>query len=472
VKYFFILILSLLAPLAALRAADSHPPAIPNLIVILADDLGYGDIGPFGATKQRTPQLDRLAREGMKLTSFYAAPCCSPARAALLTGCYARRVGLNQAPSGYWVILPRETIGLNPAETTIADVLRAQGYATKIIGKWHLGDQPEFLPLNHGFDEFLGLPYSNDMWPAFDEGTDAAAVERRKKFNHPPLPLLRNDRVLRAVDDQSVLTAEFTREAVEFIHRNKARPFFLYLPHIAVHVPHHPGTAFQGQSANGTYGDWIEELDGSVGQILRAVRESGLDNNTLIVFTSDNGATTNHGSSNGPLRGRKGTVLEGGIRVPCLARWPGRIPAGAVCDEPAGLIDLLPTAAAISGAALPPDRVLDGRDIEPLLARQPGARSPHEALFVFNRDTIAAVRSANWKLHTQTGELYDLATDIGETTNLAPNHPDIVQRLRSLVAAALEDLGDDSGQHPGRRARPPGRVENPRFIISHDGTIR
>ncbi len=209
-----------------------------------------------------------------------------------------------------------------------------------------------------------------------------------------------------------------------------------------------------------------------MGEILKALAAAGLDRNTLVVFTSDNGATTNHGSSNGPLRGKKGTVFEGGIRVPCLAHWPGKIPAGAVCDEPAGLIDLLPTAAAISGAALPTNRVLDGRDLTPLLTAKPGARSPHEALFVFNRDTLAAVRAEKWKLHLASGELYDLEADIAESTSVATEHPAVVKRLRAFAAAALEDLGDDSGRHPGRNARPPGRVENPRFLIHHDGAVR
>lgn len=467
---FNLLIALLLAPL---HAADTPPLAPkPNIIVILADDLGYGDIGPFGNKIHRTPNLDQMASEGMKLTSFYAAPCCSPARAALMTGCYARRVGLNKAPSGYWVILPKETIGLNPTEVTIAEVMRDQCYATKIIGKWHLGDQPEFLPTRHGFDEFFGIPYSNDMQPEFDEGTDARALELRKKFNHPPLPLLRDDRVLHAVTDQDVLTADFTREAVEFIRRNQERPFFIYLPHIAMHVPLHPGKAFQGKSTNGAYGDWVEELDWSVGEIFKVLRETHLDDNTLVVFTSDNGATTRHGSRNAPLRGNKGQVLEGGFRVPCIARWPGQIPAAAVCDEPVGLIDLLPTAASLSGAVLNADRVIDGRDLTSLLTAKTNTRSPHEALYVFDRDSIAAVRSGQWKLHARSGELYDLSEDIGELSNVAAAHPDIVQRLRGLVAGALEDMGDDSGKHPGKNARPPGRVEHPQFIINHEGKVR
>lgn len=462
----------LLTSVFCLLGASLQAAVKPNLIIILADDLGYGDIGPFGNTTQRTPNLDRMAREGMKLTSFYAAPCCSPARAALMTGCYARRVGLNLAPSGHWVILPRESIGLNPAETTLAEVLRGRGYATKMIGKWHLGDQPEFLPTRHGFDEFFGLPYSNDMWPAFNEETTPRALELREKFNHPPLPLLRDDRVLRAVEDQDALTMEFTREAVEFIRGNAAWPFFLYLPHIAVHVPHHPGAAFRGKSGNGVYGDWVEELDWSVGEMLRALRETGLDENTLVIFTSDNGATTLHGSRNAPLRGRKGTVFEGGVRVPCLARWPGRIPAGAVCDEIAGLFDLLPTAAALSGAELPKEVVFDGRDLTPLLTGQTGAASPHEAVFIYNRETIAAVRSGRWKLHTKSGELYDLQADIAEAHDVAAAHPEVVERLRALVARMLEDTGDDSGRHPGRNARPPGRAADPQFILNHDGSAR
>ena len=291
------------------------------------DDMGYGDIGPFNPkTKNRTPNLDRMAKEGMKLTSFYAAPVCTPSRAQFLTGCYAKRVSLPQ------VIFPACPIGLSGKEHTVAALLKGQGYATMCIGKWHVGDQPEFLPTRRGFDHYLGLPYSNDMGGEWD-GADAVPLPERK----PPLPLVRDEKVIETLKpaDQDKLTEMYTNEAIKFIHEHKDGPFFLYLAHTAVHVPLHPGAKFKGASANGTYGDWVEEADASVGRVLDALRELKLAENTLVVFSSDNGPWLTQGKNGGeagPLRGGKGGTFEGGVREPTIARWPGRIAAGSTTD--------------------------------------------------------------------------------------------------------------------------------------------
>ena len=310
----------------------------PNFIFINIDDLGYADIGPFGSTLNRTPHLDRMAREGRKLTCFYAAPVCSPSRASLMTGCYPKRA----LPIPH-VLFPGNDVGLAPAEVTLAEVLKQQGYATAIIGKWHLGDQPEFLPTRQGFDYYYGLPYSNDMGPAKDgvKSNLGDPLPQTKGQGQPPLPLLRNETVLQRVlaEDQTTLVTRYTEEALKFLRQPRDRPFFLYLPHTAVHFPLYPGKAFQGKSKNGLYGDWVEEVDWSVGQVLDTVRELGLAEKTLVIFTSDNGGTKR--GLNTPWRGHKGTTWEGGMRVPTIAWWPGRIPAGTSTDAVAGMMDIL-----------------------------------------------------------------------------------------------------------------------------------
>ena len=293
----------LLAPLAALHAADTKP-AKPNFVVILIDDMGYGDIGPFGSKLNRTPNLDRMAQEGVKLTSFYCAPLCSASRAQIMTGCYAKRVGIGD------VLFPVKGGGLSAKEKTVADHLKPLGYATMCIGKWHLGDQPEFLPTRHGFDHFFGLPYSNNM--------DGSGKKPDAKNPMPPLPLLRDEKVIEAPPVPDQLTARYTEEAVKFITASKDKPFFLYLPHTAVHAPLQPGKAFQGKSKNGDYGDWVEEVDASVGRVLETLKQLRLDRNTLVLFTSDNGGT-GKSYSNAPLRGKKGSTWEGGLREPTIA---------------------------------------------------------------------------------------------------------------------------------------------------------
>jgi arylsulfatase A-like enzyme len=435
--------------------------------------MGYGDIGPFGSKLNRTPNLDRMAAEGVKLTSFYAAPVCTPSRAQMMTGCYAKRVSMPN------VIFPSCPTGLSTQEKTVAALLKARGYATMCIGKWHLGDQPEFLPTQHGFDHYLGLPYSNDMGGPVRPAKGKGKVGRRPP---PPLPLVQDAQVIEAPADQSKLTARYTREAVKFITANKDRPFFLYFPHTAVHVPLHPGEAFAGKSANGAYGDWVEEVDWSVGRVLAALRDLKLERNTLVLFTSDNGPWLTQGKNGGvagPLRGGKGSTWEGGMREPTIAWWPDKIPAGTVCDAPASEIDVLPTLVRLAGGDVPTDRVIDGRDIWPLMAGQ-SQQSPHEALFYFNGNQLQAVRCGPWKLaiapqseatakksppipaSLESPRLYNLDSDLGETTDVAAQHADVVKRLQGHVAKMDADLGV-KGVGPG--VRPCGRVENPKPLL-------
>ena len=447
----------------------------PNFVVILIDDMGYGDIEPFGSKLNRTPNLNRMAAEGMKLTSFYAAPVCTPSRAQMMTGCYAKRVSMPN------VIFPSCPTGLNPQEKTIATLLKARGYTTMCIGKWHLGDQLEFLPPNHGFDHYYGIPYSNDMGgPTNAKEAKAMANTKAKKETRPPLPLVQDLKVIEAPINQDTMTARYTAQAVQFITANKDKPFFLYLPHNAVHVPLHPGAQFAGKSHNGTYGDWVEEVDWSVGRVLAALRDLKLDQNTLVIFTSDNGPWLTQGKNGGvagPLRNGKGTTWEGGLREPSIAWWPGKIAAGSVCDAPVSEMDVLPTLVKLTGGAVPTDRKIDGRDIWPLLSSQ-SQESPHAALFYFAGNKLDAVRSGPWKLaivpqkkHNEHNNkemvpaslekprLYNLIEDIGETTDVAAQHPDVVERLKKFIAQMDADLGlKDEG--PGVRA--PGRVKNPR----------
>jgi len=442
-------------------------PTTPNVVIIFADDLGYGDLGCFSSRFKNTPNLDRMASEGIRFTDFHVAqPVCGASRAALLTGCYPNRIGLMGAPNH------KSTTGIADSEMTLGELVKQKGYATAIFGKWHLGHHPQFLPLRHGFDRYLGLPYSNDMWPFHPEDK-----------SHPPLPLIEGDRVTETNPDQRLLTRRYTEGAVNFIRQNRNRPFFLYLAHTMPHVPLFVSKRFAGKSGAGLYADVIMEIDWSVGEVLQTIRRLDLDRDTLVIFTSDNGpwlSYGDHAGSAGPLREGKGTVWEGGHRVPCIMRWPGRIPTGAATAEPVMTIDLFPTIARLTGAPLPPHRI-DGLDIWPLASGQPGNRSPHDALYFFWGLELQAVRSENWKLHlphsytTLEGRpggkggvpskyaraetplaLYDLGTDIGETKNLAADRPDIVRRLQDLAERAVADLGD-SGT-PGTGRRPVGRL--------------
>ena len=439
----------------------------PNFVIIFIDDMGYGDIGPFGAKKQKTPNLDRMASEGMKLTSFYAAPVCSVSRAQLLTGCYGARISV---PAVY---SPGGANGLNPQENTIAERLKEQGYATMCIGKWHVGDQPEFLPTRQGFDHYFGIPYSNDM-QIKSTGSGNSVV-----------PLLRDDKVLELLTDeqQSHIVERYTNEAIQFITTNREKPFLLYLPHTAIHTPIHPGEAFRGKSGNGRVGDWIEEIDWSTGRLLDTLRELKLSENTLVLFTSDNGPWLVKGAdsgSAGPLRGGKGSTWEGGVREPTIAWWPGRIAPNSTVDAIAGTIDLLPTIVSLAGGTLPEKPVIDGRDLSPLLLGKSKV-SPREAHYYFLGYQLQAVRQGPWKLaitpqHESMGRetepdakgkaarLYNLDSEIGEKTNVAESHPEIVAKLTALAEKMSAEIGGDS---PAAR-RPAGQVGNPSILYPAD----
>lgn len=441
--------------------------AQPNIVLLFCDNLGYGDVGCFGSKKHRTPRIDRMAAEGVRLTSFYSASgVCTPSRAALMTGCYPRRVGLHKTDPDGAVLRPVSPNGLAPAEVTIAEILKRQGYTTTCIGKWHLGDQPPLLPTRQGFDSYFGIPYSDDMTP-------------RAGQIWPDLPLMRDEKVIEAPVDRNLLTKRYTEAAVAFMERNRDRPFFLYLPHAMPGSTRTPysSEAFRGKSANGDYGDSVEEIDWSTGEILDAINKLGLDDNTLVMWTSDNGAPRRNPpqGSNLPLGGWGYTTMEGGMRVPCVARWPGKIPAGKTCDELSTLMDLLPTFAKLAGGDVPQNRKIDGSDIWPLLTAKPRAKTPHEAFYYYHVDQLQAVRDSRWKLHlslaekrtnlrdataTSDAKLYDLANDIGETRNVAAEHPEVVKRLEQLAELARHDLGDRN--RPGTNQRPVGRFEPPK----------
>ena len=438
-----LLALLLLAPCAAFAATSAKP----NIVLIFIDDMGYADIGPFGNKTLRTPHLNKLASEGMKFTSFYATPVCSMSRACLMTGCYNARVSI---PG---VLFPQNTIGLHSSEVTLPEILKPFGYATMMIGKWHLGHYPEFLPTRQGFDHYFGLPYSNDM--------------KASRKGNPPLPLYRDEKIIETEPDQSLLTKRYTEEAVKFIRDNKTQPFFLYLPHTMIHNPVAASEAFAGKSTDGLLGDAVEEIDWSVGQIMATLKELHLDENTLVIFTSDNGPA---GRDAPPFRGNKGTNLEGGVREPCIMRWTGKIPAGTTCNQIAGNIDMLPTFAALTGGTTPSDRVIDGRDISSLMltANAPAVRDTH---LYFKGFALEAIRIGQWKLHlkssteahkalqaknkktAETGPaLYDVVSDLSESHNVASEHPDIVARLQNEAASRLAELEAHkrpAGQHEG-----------------------
>ena len=426
----------------------------PNIILINCDDLGYGDLGCYGSEINSTPALDKMADEGLKFTDFYmASPVCSPSRGAMLTGCYPPRIGFGSF-DGRWVLFPGQAEGLNPKEITIAKLLKSQGYATKIVGKWHCGDQKEFLPTRHGFDSYYGIPYSNDMGRQVEDDP------------RPPLPLLRDEEVIQAQPDQRGITERYVEECVRFMRDKKDNPFFLYLAHMHVHLPHYPPERFLRESENGVYGAAVACIDWAAACIFHELKSLGLDDNTLVIFTSDNGSRArDEGGSNAPLRATKGTTWEGGQRVPCIMRWPGKIAPGKTNSELTLSMDFYPTLAAIGGAEVPTDRIIDGNDIRPLMFEE-GATSQHDAFFYYKRDSIEAVRSGKYKLHIrkdddEINELYDLESDIGETVNIYDQHPDIVADLRSKIDACRKDIGDAAAGLEGENIRPSGRVENP-----------
>ncbi len=437
------LLLLSISPLSSFAGEDT-----PNIVLIFCDDLGYGDLGVYGSKLNRTPRIDGLAADGIKFSEFYSSsPVCTPSRASLMTGAYARTVGMHEDYTGHWVLIPRSQRGLNPGELTIAEALKTKGYATACIGKWHLGDQPEHLPTEHGFDYYYGIPYSNDMQQA--------------KRGDPPLPIVQNKEVIEAPADQSTLTKRYTEEAIKFIETNQAQPFFLYLPHTFPHLPLFASPAFKDRSANGRYGDSVEEIDWSTGEILDCLKRLNLEDDTLFIFTSDNGSNGRNGGSNFPLAGIKGQTMEGGMRVPMIAKWPGKIPKGSVSNEMATMMDFLPTFAAITGAELS-DRPIDGHDIQPLLYGEAGAETPYEKFYYYRRRQLQAVRQGDWKYHLPLNEthpnwtsatplgdgrpakLVNLANDLQETTDLSDQYPEVVAQMKQLVNQAIEKYGNDA----------------------------
>ncbi len=440
------LVLGVLA-LALHHRLLAQPTRPPNIVIILADDLGYGDLGAFGAPNIRTPRLDAMAAQGQKWTNFYVQPVCSPSRAALMTGRLPIRNGMFATPNGRspGVFRDNAAQGLPLDEVTIAEVLKTAGYATGMIGKWHLGQLPQFLPMRQGFDSWFGVPFSHDMRmtvPA-DKGLKTNAYYDPKP-EYWDVPLMRNDQVVERPVDHRTLTKRYTEEALRFIDANKSVPFFLYLAHSLPHIPLARSSGYVGHSSSGVYGDVIEEIDWSTGQVLDALRAAGIDGQTLVVFTSDNGPWLpfeTHGGSAGPLREGKGTTWEGGVRTPAIFWWPGTVHPGTVTDMGSGL-DMMTTAAALAGARLPADRVIDGVDLSaPLRGSGP---SPRDRILYYSDSELRAIRKDKYKAHFITsgaygiGEartvqtpplLFDLAADPGERFNIAAAHPDIVAGL-------------------------------------------
>ena len=456
----------------------------PNIVLIFMDDLGYGDLSSYGATDYRTPNLDRMAAEGVRFTHFLAAQAvCSASRSALLTGCYPNRVGFSSA------LFPASKVGINADEMTLAELLKQKNYATAIFGKWHLGDNKKFLPLQHGFDEYFGIPYSNDMWPVWYDGKPASP-EQKGKYQFPPLPLIEgNEKIgeVKTLDDQALLTKRLTERATDFIKKNKKKPFFLYVPHPMPHVPINASPAFKGKSKQGLYGDVMMEMDWSVGEILKTLKDYGLDKNTLVIFTSDNGPWLNfgnHAGSSGGLREGKGVSFEGGLRVPCLMRWKGTVPEGLVCNQLTSTIDILPTIAALCDVQLPKNPI-DGVNMLPILRGDMENQPRTYFYYYYRRNDLQAVRKDHWKLvlphkgRSYIGQLpgidgfpgtaredishpqglYDLLRDPAEAYDVQKLYPEILAELLNVAETAREDLGDDITKREGKNRRPSGKLE-------------
>lgn len=450
----------------------------PNVVIIFMDDMGYGDPECYNGFQYSTPNINKLAADGMRFTNFYSAQAvCTASRAGLLTGCYPNRLGI------FGAFFPWTSIALNPKETTIASMLKEAGYKTGMVGKWHLGAEDPYLPLNYGFDEYLGLPYSNDMWPHDDLGKPVIDSSLRSYF--PKLPLINGNKTVKnitSLKEQAELTTLYTRRAAAFINENKNKPFFLYLAHSMPHVSIAVSGKFDGKSKRGLYGDVMMELDWSVGEVMNALKKNNLDRNTLVIFTSDNGPWLtygNHAGNTGGLREGKGTTFEGGQKEPCIVRWPSKIPAGAICNKITSAIDLLPTIAAICGVK-PPSNKIDGISILPLLLNEPNANPRDEFVYYYQKNSLEAIRKANWKLvfphksvtykQEAPGEngnragwstmevalaLYDLSTDPGETVDLQLQHPEVVKELTQLADGYRQKLGDDLTNNPCTECRPP-----------------
>ncbi len=450
----------------------------PNIILINCDDLGYGDLGCYGSTRNQTPHLDRLAAEGMRFTDFYqASSVCSPSRGAMLTGCCPPRIEFGDF-DGSCVLFPGGATGLNPSEQTIAERLKSAGYATAIVGKWHCGDQREFLPTRHGFDHYYGIPYSNDM-----------GMQKCRPQCKVPLPLLKDEEVIEEQPDQCGLTERYVEECVEFMRAHTREPFFLYFAHMHVHLPLLVSQRFLETSANGAYGAAVECIDWATGALMAELKRLGIENNTLVIFTSDNGSRArDEGGSNAPLRGTKATMWEGGFRVPGIFRWPGVIPAGVVQHTMMTAMDLLPTFCALAGASLPEQKI-DGLDFTEVL-RGTRATGPRDTFFYYAKHRLAGVRHGDWKLKLGNGvweqeepapELYNLRTDTGEQSDVYKNNSDVVTLLEALMERCREDIGDDWRGMPGANRRPKGRVaqpvpltqfdpQHPYMIAEYDGT--
>ncbi len=443
----------------------SESGQLPNFVIVFIDDMGYGDAGCYGATGYTTPNIDKLAAEGMRFTNFYSAqPVCSASRAGLLTGCYPNRIGISGA------LFPTDSVGINPGETTIAEMLKGKGYATAAFGKWHLGHLKKFLPLQNGFDEYTGLPYSNDMWPLDDLGQPLPEGNRRRTY--PELPLIVGNEAVEYINDlkdQDKLTTIYTEKAVDFINRNANKPFFLYVPHSMGHVPLGVSDKFRGKTVQGKYGDVMEEIDWSVGEIAKALEKNGIAENTIFIFTTDNGPWLNYGNhagSAGGLREGKTTSWDGGQRVPFIIKWPGKTPAGTICNKLGCAIDILPSFAAIAGTSLPKNKI-DGVDISELWKGNADAEPRDNILFYYGKNNLNAVRKGNWKLvlphswqsyntrpgmdgsggpripkKVETPELYNMMRDPGEQYNVIEYFPEKAAEIMQLVEAARKELGD------------------------------
>jgi arylsulfatase A-like enzyme len=477
IKYFTMLLVICGLYSVTIQAQDR-----PNVVIIFMDDMGYGDLESYGAFGYQTPHTNKMAAEGMRFTNFYAAQAvCSASRAALLTGCYPNRVGISGALSAF------STIALNPQEETIAEMLKRNGYQTGMFGKWHLGDHEPYLPLQHGFDEYLGLPYSNDMWRIDYDGTPVTDKSHRK-FRHPPLPLIEGNKrakVVASLEDQAELTTLYTKKACDFIQRKKDNPFFLYLAHSMPHVPIAVSDKFRGKSKAGLYGDVMIELDWSVGEVLRTLEKLKLSEKTLVIVTSDNGPWRNfgnHAGNTGGLREGKGTSFEGGVRIPCLMQWKGKIPSGSICNKISSTIDLLPTIAAITNSKLPSSKI-DGVDITSLLINEAGAEPRDHFVYYYRKDCLEAVRKGRFKLvfphphrtyykevpgydgwpgeapnDTTALALYDLAKDPGESVDVREKFPDVAKELNELADRYRSELGDALTDRKGSAVRPAAQV--------------